>query len=615
MPIVNIAAYQFHPLDQLQHRRESLRALCDQCDLKGTILLSHEGINLFIAGPRDGVDKVLESIRNIPGFEKLPIKESLTDYQPFNRMLVKIKQEIIPVGCPDIDPEPNASPKLPPKELKRWLDEKRPVALLDTRNDYEVSLGTFQGAIDLNLKNFREFPAAAAALPDEVKKQPVVMFCTGGIRCEKIGPYMKGLGFEQIYQLEGGILKYFEECQQEHYQGTCFVFDQRVALDPSLAPTDIYECFACKHVLSLQECNSPMYQEGISCPYCYQSKSQTALTAKLARQDQIRKIAAEQPGCHAYENRRWISVPRRCAGMLLIDALQEIYPPYSKQQWLDAIRSGEITAPAATKSQWKTLKVEPDLVVNEGQRFLHAIPNYTEPPINPDILLVHEDEAIVVIDKSAPLPLHPSGRYQKHSLQWILHQAYFPEKLRPAHRIDAMTTGLVVFTRKYAFASKVQSQFAEGSVQKTYLAWVQGIPDWHNIQCDLAIAPATLPNGGRALDPAGQSAVTEFKRIGTQDDRSLIEARPLTGRTHQIRLHLAALGHPIIGDPLYLPGGVSQQATSNPPHEVLESETLAYCETRDNHSAPMLLHAWKLAFVHPLSGTLVEFTSDRINLE
>jgi 23S rRNA pseudouridine1911/1915/1917 synthase len=114
---------------------------------------------------------------------------------------------------------------------------------------------------------------------------------------------------------------------------------------------------------------------------------------------------------------------------------------------------------------------------------------------------------------------------------------------------------------------------------------------------------------------AGQSAVTEFKRIGTQDDRSLIEARPLTGRTHQIRLHLAALGHPVIGDPLYLPGGISRPATSNPLHAVLESEALAFCETRDNQSDPMLLHAWKLAFVHPLSGTLVEFTSNRINLE
>ncbi|MFM8571738.1 MAG: rhodanese-like domain-containing protein, partial [Pirellula sp.] len=201
MSIVNIAAYQFSPLDQLQHRRETLREICQTSDLKGTILLSREGINMFIAGARDGVDRVLETVRSIPGFEQIPIKESITDYQPFNRMLVKIKQEIIPVGCPEIEPDPNASPKLSPRELKRWLDENRQVALLDTRNDYEVSLGTFQGAIDLNLKTFREFPAAAAALSDEIKKQPVVMFCTGGIRCEEIRPYMKGIGFEQIYQL------------------------------------------------------------------------------------------------------------------------------------------------------------------------------------------------------------------------------------------------------------------------------------------------------------------------------------------------------------------------------------------------------------------------------
>ncbi|MFM8402299.1 MAG: RluA family pseudouridine synthase, partial [Pirellula sp.] len=360
-----------------------------------------------------------------------------------------------------------------------------------------------------------------------------------------------------------------------------------------------------------------MYQEGISCPYCYQSKSQTALATKLARQSLIRQIASEQPGCIAYENRRWVSVPRRCAGMQLIDALQEIYPPYTQVQWLDAIRSGEITAPAATKSQWKTVKVEPDLVVNEGQRFLHAIPSYTEPPINPDILLVHEDEAIVVVDKSAPLPLHPSGRFQKNSLEWILHQAYFPEKLRPAHRIDAMTTGLVVFTRKYAYASKVQSQFAEGKVRKTYLAWVNGIPNWQQTRCEFAISHETLPNGGRTLDPAGQSAVTEFKLLRTQADRSLIEASPLTGRTHQIRLHLAALGHPIIGDPLYLPGGISrpggisQTTTPRPAPDVLENETSLPSEHSEPASTAMLLHAWKLAFVHPLSGSLVEFTSDR----
>ncbi|MEI6526712.1 MAG: sulfurtransferase, partial [Planctomycetota bacterium] len=300
MSIVNVAAYRFHPLEQLQERRDTLRRLCYELDLKGTILLSGEGINMFIAGPRQGVDCVLAAVRSIPGFEELPVKQSQTDYQPFNRMLVKIKQEIIPVGCPEIAPVAEASPKIAPRELKRWLDENQDVALLDTRNDYEVSLGTFKGAIDLNLKTFREFPAAAAALPEEIKKRPVVMFCTGGIRCEKIGPYMKGLGFEKIYQLEGGILKYFEECEQEHYEGTCFVFDQRVAVDPSLAPTDLYECFACKHVLSPEDCSSPMYREGTSCPHCYVSQPELVEFARQRQEGRIRKIAESQPGTVPY---------------------------------------------------------------------------------------------------------------------------------------------------------------------------------------------------------------------------------------------------------------------------------------------------------------------------
>lgn len=293
--------------------------------------------------------------------------------------------------------------------------------------------------------------------------------------------------------------------------------------------------------------------------------------------------------------------------MKLIDALQEIYPPYTQQQWLDAISTTEITSPASTKSQWKTLKVSPDIIVQEGQRFLHASPGYTEPPINPDIGLVHEDAAIVVIDKSAPLPLHPSGRYQKNTLEWILHEAYFPEKLRPAHRIDAMTTGLVVFTRKYAYAAKVQSQFAQGTVQKSYLAWVNGIPAWHQTRCEFAISPETLANGGRALDPAGQSAVTDFRVIRTQGDRTLIEAKPMTGRTHQIRLHLAALGYPIVGDPLYLPGGTSRNPTSIDPSEVTK--------VLEVQAESMRLHAYKIAFVHPLTNQVVEYTAPEDHLE
>jgi UPF0176 protein len=597
MSIVNIAAYQFRPLDQLQSKRDALRSLCRQRALKGTILLSDEGINLFIAGPRDDVDAVLAIVRSFPGCEDIPIKESLTDYQPFNRMLVKIKREIIPVGCPDVPPHPGASPKIAPAELKRWLDQNRPVALLDTRNDYEVSLGTFRNAIDLKLKNFREFPAAAAALPDAIKKQPVVMFCTGGIRCEKIGPYMKGLGFEQIFQLEGGILKYFEECQHEHYDGECFVFDQRVAVDPSLAPTDALECFACKHVLTAEDCASSMFREGISCPFCYRDPNQDAELRRLEQQTLIRSIAAEQRGCVPYENRRWISIPRRCAGMTLLEALQSIYPPYRTEQWISAIQAGEISIPAATKINWQSRPALSDQIVREGERFLQILPNTTEPPIDPHLELIHSDDAIVVVSKGAPMPLHPSGRYQRNTLEAILHAAYHPEKLRPAHRIDAMTTGLVVFTRRFTYASRLQSQFANGTVKKTYLARVEGHPSWDSTICELPIHSEPLPNGGREIAATGQFARTEFQVLERGNESSLIQAIPVTGRTHQIRLHLAALGHPIVGDSLYGSGAASERHVENE----LPDEAAPIC---------MRLHAWKLIFEHPKTGERMSMQAD-----
>jgi UPF0176 protein len=595
---INIAAYQFHPqpLDQLQSRRDALRSLCRTLELKGTILLSGEGINLFLAGSRVAVDEVLASIRTLPGMADLPVKESLTDYQPFHRMLVKIKHEIIPVGCSEVTPQPDASPKIAPAQLKQWLDENRELALLDTRNDYEVGLGTFRGAIDLKLRNFRDFPAAAAALPDAIKKKPVVMFCTGGIRCEKIGPYMKGLGFEEIYQLEGGILKYFEDCQQHHYEGECFVFDQRVAVDPSLAPTDARECYACKHALTPEDCEASTYREGISCPYCYVPPEAQSARTRAARQAAIDRIASEQRGCIPYENRRWIAMPQRCAGMPLIEALESFYPGYTREQWLAAIEGGEITAPAATKSEWKTASVTPERIVREGERFLQVITNYTEPPIDPRIELVYEDEAIVVINKGAPLPLHPSGRYQRNTLEWILLAAYHPEKLRPAHRIDAMTTGLVVFTRRYKFATALQAQFASGSVEKSYLAWIEGTPTWTETRCEEPIANDPLPNGGRRIDPNGQPALTTFRVVQRGAGRTQVEAVPHTGRTHQIRLHLAFLGHPIVGDPLY-----SAQGSSRMPSGSARDVPDATAET------PMLLHAWRLTFLHPQTMTRTTF--------
>ena len=187
-PIVNIAAYKFVTLTELDERREQLRQLTGELGLMGTILLSPEGINLFLAGTREGIDQFAETIQQDPEVGELEIKESFTDYQPFKRMLVKLKKEIIAFGVEGIDPAERTSPKLPAKELKKWLDEGKQVTLLDVRNDYEISLGTFEGAEPIGLKHFRHFPEAVDAMPEERKDETIVMFCTGGIRCEKGGP-------------------------------------------------------------------------------------------------------------------------------------------------------------------------------------------------------------------------------------------------------------------------------------------------------------------------------------------------------------------------------------------------------------------------------------------
>ena len=232
--VVNIAAYQFVPLTDLPALRERLLGKCKAWGLKGTILISAEGINVFVAGGRDEIDSLLTELRAIPGLADFSPKISVSDEQPFNRMLVRIKKEIIAFGVPGIEPAKRTAPKLAPRELKRWLDEGRPVTLLDTRNDYEVKLGTFKNAVTLGIDHFRSFPTAIRQLPAELKQQPIVMFCTGGIRCEKAGPYMEREGFEQVFQLDGGILKYFEDCGGEHYSGECFVFDKRVGVDSGL---------------------------------------------------------------------------------------------------------------------------------------------------------------------------------------------------------------------------------------------------------------------------------------------------------------------------------------------------------------------------------------------
>lgn len=207
--VTNLAAYRFVELTGLKELREELISLCKGVGLKGTILLSVEGVNLFVAGPGEAVSKLMERLRQISGLEDFEGKVSESDDQPFRRMLVRIKKEIISFGVEGVEPGKRTSPKLQAKELKQWLDEGRKITLLDTRNDYEVKLGTFEGAVVPDIKTFREFPKAVSELPEGMKDETVVMFCTGGIRCEKAGPFMEMEGFKNVYQLDGGDSEIF----------------------------------------------------------------------------------------------------------------------------------------------------------------------------------------------------------------------------------------------------------------------------------------------------------------------------------------------------------------------------------------------------------------------
>lgn len=268
----NIAAYKFVSTDEsfIKDIRLPLREALRDLGTRGTVLLSTEGINLFLCGTPEVIEKSWELITSHAPYSDLKYKESYSSYVTFNRMLVKLKKEIIPSGDPEIAPHDFTGPHVSPETLREWLDEGRDLVLLDTRNDYEVKLGTFENAIDLNIDTFRSFKDAVTELGDEVKEKPVVMFCTGGIRCEKASPMMLEMGFKEVYQLDGGILKYFETVGGDHYDGECFVFDHRVAVDSTLNETETVQCYKCQEPLTLAEQQSDKYSVGEYCPYCYE---------------------------------------------------------------------------------------------------------------------------------------------------------------------------------------------------------------------------------------------------------------------------------------------------------------------------------------------------------
>lgn len=287
------ALYKFAPLQDLEKMKAALKSACKKSDICGTLLIAHEGINGTIAGSRQGIDEILAFIRTYKGLEDLPHKESSAQEQPFHRMKVQIKKEIVTIGIPDIDPNDVVGTYVKPKDWNKIISDPD-VIVLDTRNDYEIDIGTFKNAIDPHTGTFREFPAYVERTLDPKKDKKVAMFCTGGIRCEKASAYMKKLGFEEVYHLEGGILKYLEDVPKEDslWQGECFVFDQRVSVKHGLEEGTYTKCPSCRYPVSPADKKSEKYIEGVACPHCHDHIDEDRKARSAERHKQMKLAEA-----------------------------------------------------------------------------------------------------------------------------------------------------------------------------------------------------------------------------------------------------------------------------------------------------------------------------------
>lgn len=294
--IVVAALYKFTRFDDYEDYRQPILDTMLSNDVKGTLLIASEGINGTISGTRLGIDNVLEYLRSIEAVGSFTFKESYTSEQPFYRTKVKLKKEIVTMGVEDIDPLQSVGRYVKPKDWNALISDPE-VILIDTRNDYEVQIGTFENAVNPNTETFREFPEYVAKALDPAKHKKVAMFCTGGIRCEKSTAYMREQGFEEVYHLEGGILKYLEEVpvSETMWQGDCFVFDNRVSVNHNLEKGDYEQCFACRMPITQDDMQSPAYSKGESCPHCIgkATDEQKARFRERERQMQLAKARGE----------------------------------------------------------------------------------------------------------------------------------------------------------------------------------------------------------------------------------------------------------------------------------------------------------------------------------
>jgi UPF0176 protein len=282
------ALYKFVRLPEYEALQAPIAEICSENNVKGTLLLAAEGINGTIAGPEEGLRNVLAYLGAIPAFEGLVHKESWAEKEPFLRMKVRLKKEIVTMGVEGIDPNKVVGTYVKPEDWNALISDPDTI-LVDTRNDYEVAIGTFKGAVDPKTKSFREFPAWTEENKDLFKKPKIAMFCTGGIRCEKSTAFMKEQGYEEVYHLEGGILKYLEEIPEAEslWEGDCFVFDERVSVRHGLEEGDYHMCRACRRPVSEEEMAMLEFVEGVSCPYCHEETTEEQKERFAERQKQI----------------------------------------------------------------------------------------------------------------------------------------------------------------------------------------------------------------------------------------------------------------------------------------------------------------------------------------
>jgi UPF0176 protein len=294
--IVVCALYKFVTLDDYQSMKQPLLDFMLKHEVRGTLLLAKEGINGTVAGSRSGIDALLAYLKNDPRLAELSYKESYTENAPFMRSRVKLKREIVTMGVEGIDPKRVVGTYVKPKDWNQLISEPD-VLLVDTRNDYEVQVGTFKHAVNPQTDSFREFPDYVKTHLDPNKHKKVAMFCTGGIRCEKSTAFLKEQGFEEVYHLEGGILKYLEDVPQEEsmWEGECFVFDDRVTVNHQLEKGDYDQCHACRLPITEEEKRSPLYQRGVSCPHCYDKTTdeQKQRFAEREKQIQLARVRGE----------------------------------------------------------------------------------------------------------------------------------------------------------------------------------------------------------------------------------------------------------------------------------------------------------------------------------